>query len=122
MAKACEEAGIINMTGFTYRRIPAMDMIKKLIDDQTTWAGFIIIKGGSMRTASLLRERRRSGDILKRLPAAVVLGDLASHTLDMALYLLGGQCSKIKDVYADASILCAQKRWKNRRDENGDSR
>lgn len=34
-----------------------------------------------------------------------VLGDLASHTLDMALYLLNHQCTEIKDVFADASIF-----------------
>lgn len=104
MSDACEKYGVINMTGFTYRCIPAMAMIKKLIDDGAL--GRIYHYRGRFyadRMASVshplewrhLEEKAGSG----------VLGDLASHTLDMALYLLGGQCHRIKDVYADASIF-----------------
>ena len=104
MAKACEEAGIINMTGFTYRRIPAMDMIKKLIDDQILGRVYHY-KGrfyaDRLAPAGAPAEWRH----FEEIAGSGVLGDLASHTLDMALYLLGGQCSKIKDVYADASIF-----------------
>lgn len=113
MAAACEKSGIINMTGFTYRRIPAMARIKKMIDAGEL--GRIYHYKGRFyadRLAPLdhpvewrhLEEKAGSG----------VLGDLASHTLDMALYLLNGQCSRIVDVYADAAVIVPV-----RRDESG---
>lgn len=104
MAEACEKAGIINMTGFTYRRIPAIAKIKKLIDDGAL--GHIYHYRGRFyadRLAPLdheiewrhLEERAGSG----------VIGDLASHTLDMALYLLSSQCSKVVDLLADGRVI-----------------
>lgn len=104
MASACEKHGVINMTGFTYRRIPAMSIVKKLIDDGTL--GRIYHYRGRfyadrMAPAAHPLEWRH----LEEKAGSGVLGDLASHTLDMALYLLNGQCHKVKDVYADASIF-----------------
>lgn len=104
MAEACECHGVMSMTGFTYRHIPAMAMIKKLIDDGAL--GRIYHYRGRfyadrMAPVSHPIEWRH----LEEKAGSGVLGDLASHTLDMALYLLGGQCHKIKDIYADASIL-----------------
>jgi len=104
MAKACDAASVINLTGFTYRRIPAIDVIKKMIDKGDL--GRIYHYKGRFyadRLASPLcpLEWRH----LEEYAGSGVLGDLASHTLDMALYLLSSQCSKIVDVYADASII-----------------
>lgn len=104
MAAACDKTGIINMTGFTYRRIPAMSVIKKMIDSGEL--GRIYHYKGRfyadrMAPASHPLEWRH----LEEVAGSGVLGDLASHTLDMALYLLGKQCGKVRDVYADASVF-----------------
>lgn len=104
MAAACDEAGIINMTGFTYRRIPAMAMIKEIIDSGAL--GRIYHYKGRfyadrMAAVSHPIEWRH----LEEMAGSGVLGDLASHTLDMVLYLLDKQCRRIKDVYADASVF-----------------
>ncbi len=109
MAKACEEASVINLTGFTYRRIPAMDVIKKMIEIGEL--GHIYHYKGRFyadRLASPLHplEWRH----LEEYAGSGVLGDLASHTLDMALYLLSSQCRRVVDVYGDASIIYPYRR------------
>lgn len=104
MAAACDKNKIINMTGFTYRRIPALAKIKQMVDAGEL--GRIYHYKGRFYADRLANpqhefEWRHS----EEKAGSGVLGDLASHTLDMALYLLNGQCCEIKDVYADSSIV-----------------
>lgn len=112
MADAAEKAGIPNLSGFTYRHIPAIRELKKLIDDGTL--GKINHFRGRMyadRMAAAdhplewrhLREKAGSG----------VLGDLISHVLDMGMFLLEKPCGHIHTVYADMSILVPQRKDPN---------
>lgn len=104
MARACGESGVINMTGFTYRHIPALTMIKTMLDNGEL---------GPIRhyKGRFYADRMASPDHplewrhLEEYAGSGVLGDLASHTLDMALYLLEKQTGRIRDIYADASIF-----------------
>ena len=112
MGKACDEAGIINMTGFTYRRIPAMAKIKKLIDDGTL--GKIYHYRARFYADRLANPSHEiEWRHLEEKAGSGVLGDLASHTLDMALYLLDSQCKKLKDVYADGAIIIPERKDKD---------
>lgn len=104
MAAACEKNNVVNMTGFTYRRIPAMAMIKKMIDDGSL--GRIYHYRGRFYADRMAPvDHPLEWRHLEEKAGSGVLGDLASHTLDMALYLLNHQCTEIKDVFADASIF-----------------
>ncbi len=104
MADACESAGVINMTGFTYRRIPALEQIKALID-RGELGRIYHYKGRFYADRMAAPDHPLEWRHLEERAGSGVLGDLASHILDMALYLLEGQSKKIRDVYADASII-----------------
>ena len=109
MAAAAEKHGIVNLSGFTYRRIPAVLEMKKLIDNGTL--GEIRHFRGRMyadRMAAVdhplewrhLEEKAGSG----------VLGDLASHALDMGMFLLGEQCGHIRKVFGEMSIRVPERK------------
>lgn len=109
MAKTAGAAGVPNLAAFTYRHIPAINAIKKLVEDGTL--GEIRHFRSRMfadRMAALdhplewrhLAERAGSG----------TLGDLASHCLDMGMYILGDTCGRINRVYSEMSIVVPQRR------------
>lgn len=104
MAEECEKNDVINLTGFTYRCIPAMVVIKKMIDDGDLGR---IYHYKARFYADRLADPKHPIEWrhLEEKSGSGVLGDLASHTLDMALYLLSSQCKEIKSIYADSSIL-----------------
>lgn len=104
MAEACDRAGVINMTGFTYRHIPAFIMIKDMVD-KGELGRIHHYKGRFYADRMASKDHPLEWRHLEEYAGSGVLGDLASHTLDMALYLLEKQTGKIKDVYADASIF-----------------
>lgn len=104
MADACEKAGIINMTGFTYRRIPALEQIKAIID-KGELGRIYHYKGRFYADRMAAPDHPLEWRHLEERAGSGVLGDLASHILDMALYLLDGQTKKVCDVYADARIV-----------------
>lgn len=109
MAAACEKSGIINMTGFTYRRIPAVAQIKKLIDEGTL-GKIYHYKGRFYADRMAAVDHPLEWRHLESRAGSGVLGDLSSHTLDMALYLLSSQCSKVTDVYGDACIMVPERK------------
>lgn len=109
MAQGVEQAGVLNLTGFTYRRIPAMEKIKQLLDAGTL-GRIYHYKARFYADRMAPAEHPLEWRHLEEKAGSGVLGDLASHTLDMALYLLGGQCHEIKSVYADAGIFVPQRR------------
>lgn len=104
MAQACEENGILNLTGFTYRRIPAMIKIKEMID-QGVLGRIYHYKGRFYADRLANPDHPLEWRHLEEKAGSSVLGDLASHTLDMALYLLSSQCKTIKSVYANSEIF-----------------
>ncbi len=109
MAQACEDAGILNLTGFTYRRIPAMIKIKELMQKGTLGRVYHY-------KARFYADRMAAVDSplewrhLEEKAGSGVLGDLSSHTLDMALYLLEDQAKEIKSVYSNAGIMVPQRK------------
>ncbi len=104
MADACEKYNVQNLTGFTYRRIPAIAKIKNFID-KGNLGRIYHIKGrfyaDRMASASHPLEWRH----LEEKAGSGVLGDLASHTLDMTLYMMENQCSKISKIYGQSGIF-----------------
>lgn len=99
MLEAAEKAGIVHMTGFAFRYIPAVAYIKELVDGG--YLGKIHHFRGRFfanRLAPLdqpLEWRHR-----EELAGSGVIGDLVSHMLDMAHYL-------VMD-YGDVETLSAQ--------------
>ncbi|NLF71392.1 MAG: Gfo/Idh/MocA family oxidoreductase [Candidatus Anammoximicrobium sp.] len=99
MAAAVEEAKVPNMVSFNYRRVPAVTLAKKLLDEGRLgrvfhyrsqflqdWTISADVPQGGMATWRLDAKAAGSG----------VTGDLLAHCIDTAVWLNGG----IRDVCA----------------------
>ncbi|HKH12924.1 MAG TPA: Gfo/Idh/MocA family oxidoreductase [Rubrobacter sp.] len=89
MLDATREAGTINMVCFNYRRAPAVQLAKKLVDEgrlgtirhwRATYLQDFIMDPGFPLIWRLKRELAGSG----------ALGDIGAHSVDLAQFLLGG--------------------------------
>lgn len=93
MVEAVEKTGVVNQLAFNYRRLPAVVLAKKFIDegaigDILTYRG-AYLSGGD--TSSPMGWRQ-----MRDIAGYGVLGDIGTHSLDLARYL----CGEIKAVQA----------------------
>ena len=102
--KAVEEAGVQGAVGFNYRNAPAVELAKQLIDQgdlgRITHARVRLFSDYAAHPDGALSwrfERERGGN--------GALGDLASHGVDLAWYLLGD----IAAVCSDTAIFLKQR-------------
>ena len=88
MVNAVEDAGVVNTVCFNYRRVPAIALARQLIDEgkigqiyhwRTTWLEDWAIDPEAPLVWRLQRDKAGSG----------TLGDLGSHLIDLAHYLVG---------------------------------
>ena len=92
MVDAVESAGVPNMVWYNYRRVPAVTLIKNLIDDG--WLGRVFhYRAKFLQDWTISRELPQGGEGLWRLDVAVagsgVTGDLLAHCIDTAMWLNG---------------------------------
>ena len=89
MLAAAREAGTVNTVCFNYRRAPAVQLAKKLIDEgrlgtirhwRATYLQDFIMDPGFPLIWRLRKELAGSG----------ALGDIGAHSVDLAQFLLGG--------------------------------
>src|SRR5215218_5994891 len=104
VAEAVEEAGVQGTVGFNYRNAPAVAAAREMIVGgqlgTVTHARFRFFSDYAAHPEGALTwryERERGG--------SGVLGDLASHGVDLARYLLGD----IASVVADSAIFLAER-------------
>ena len=109
IAEACRKNQVINLTGFTYRRIPAVAEIKKIID-QGLLGRIYHYRGRFYADRMAAPDHEIEWRHKENEAGSGTLGDLGSHLLDMGLYLLSGQCHKVTDVYADARIYIPERK------------
>jgi predicted dehydrogenase len=88
MADAVEEAGVTNLCNFNYRRVPAIGLAKQLIAEGVLgainhWRG-TYLQGWLVDSDFPLTWR-----LQKDLAGFGALGDIGSHSLDLARYLVG---------------------------------
>lgn len=91
MADAAEEAakkGIISMNAYQYRRVPAIDLAKKLIDEGSI-GKILNIRCTYLQSWSADPSSPLSWRFQKEIAGAGTLGDIASHVIDIAQYLAG---------------------------------
>jgi predicted dehydrogenase len=88
MLKAVQKAGVINVVNFNYRRLPAIQLARKMIED-----GFV---GTPYHwRACYLQDWIVDPDfpmvwrLNKRIAGSGSLGDLAAHSVDLAMFLVG---------------------------------
>ncbi len=93
MAEAVEAAGVANMIWFNYRRVPAITLAKQLIDEGRLGRIFHY-RAKYLQDWTISADVPQGGQTLWRLDAAVagsgVTGDLLAHSIDTAIWLIGG--------------------------------
>jgi predicted dehydrogenase len=85
---AVRRAGVLNAVGFNYRRLPAVSLMKRMVDE------------GAVGKVRLLRASWLSDEFadpttpydwrFDRSMGGSTIADLGSHLIDMALWLVGG--------------------------------
>ena len=99
MVKAVEAAGVANTVWYNYRRVPAVSLAKKLIDEGRLGKIFHY-RANFLQDWTISSELPQGGAGLWRLDVNAagsgVTGDLLAHCIDTALWLNGG----ISDVSA----------------------
>ena len=105
VADAVAAAGVQAVVGFNYRNAPAVALARELIADgaigRLTHARFAFLSDYAAAPEGALTwryERARGG--------TGVLGDLASHAVDLVRYVLGGE---ITSVLADTAVFLAER-------------
>jgi predicted dehydrogenase len=92
MVKAVESAGVPNMVWYNYRRVPAVTMIKSMVDEGRLGRVFHY-RAKFLQDWTISRDLPQGGEGLWRLDVAVagsgVTGDLLAHCIDTAIWLNG---------------------------------
>jgi len=99
MVEAVEKAGVPNTVWYNYRRIPAVSLIKQIVDSGKLGKIFHY-RANFLQDFTINPDVPQGGEALWRLDKEVagsgVTGDLLAHCIDTAMWLNGG----IKDVSA----------------------
>ena len=99
MTEAVEKAGVLNFVSFNYRRIPAVTLAKKLIDEGKLGKIFHY-RANFLQDWTISADVPQGGKDTWRLDAksagSGVTGDLLAHCIDLAVW----QNGSIKDVNA----------------------
>ncbi|MDG1891593.1 MAG: Gfo/Idh/MocA family oxidoreductase [Verrucomicrobiota bacterium] len=99
MVRVIEEAGVANTVWYNYRRVPAVSLAKKLIDEGRLGKIFHY-RANFLQDWTISADLPQGGEALWRLDinaaGSGVTGDLLAHCIDTAIWLNGG----IADVNA----------------------
>ena len=93
MVKVIEETGVANTVWYNYRRVPALTLAKKMIDEGKLGRVFHV-RSQFLQDWTISEELPQGGEGLWRLDAAEsgsgVTGDLLAHCIDAVMWLNGG--------------------------------
>jgi myo-inositol 2-dehydrogenase/D-chiro-inositol 1-dehydrogenase len=92
MVKAVESAGVPNTVWYNYRRVPAVTLIKQLVDEGK-FGRIFHYRAKFLQDWTISQDLPQGGEGLWRLDVSVagsgVTGDLLAHNIDTALWLNG---------------------------------
>jgi myo-inositol 2-dehydrogenase/D-chiro-inositol 1-dehydrogenase len=92
MVDAVEKARVPNMVWYNYRRVPAVVLLKKLLDEDR-FGRIFHYRSQFLQDWTISQDLPQGGEGLWRLDSTVagsgVTGDLLAHNIDMALWLNG---------------------------------
>lgn len=92
MTRAVEKAGVANMVWFNYRRVPAIALARKLVEEKRLGKIFHY-RAKYLQDWTISPDLPQGGAALWRLDLAVagsgVTGDLLAHSIDTAIWLNG---------------------------------
>ena len=109
MTDAVESAKVPNMVWYNYRRVPAVTLIKNLLDEGR-FGKIFHYRAKFLQDWTISTDLPQGGEGLWRLDAAVagsgVTGDLLAHTIDTAMWLNG----PISEVVAMTETFIKQRK------------
>ena len=109
MTDAVETAGVANMVWYNYRRVPAVVLLKHLLDEGR-FGKIFHYRAKFLQDWTISEDVPQGGEGLWRLDVAVagsgVTGDLLAHTIDTALWLNGS----IREVAAMTETFIKQRK------------
>jgi predicted dehydrogenase len=92
MVHAVESAKVPNMVWYNYRRVPAVVMLKKLLEEDR-FGRIFHYRSQFLQDWTISQDLPQGGEGLWRLDSSVagsgVTGDLLAHNIDMAMWLNG---------------------------------
>lgn len=92
MVEAVEKAGVPNMVWYNYRRVPAVVLLKNLLDEGR-FGRIFHYRAKFLQDWTISKDLPQGGEGLWRLDVAVagsgVTGDLLAHNIDTAMWLNG---------------------------------
>lgn len=106
MLDAVEKAGTINMLAFNYRRTPAIALAKKYIKEGAL-GKILNFRGTYLQDWSADPSSPLSWRFQKEIAGSGTLGDIATHVIDLARYLVGEMdevCSSLKTYIPERPI------------------
>lgn len=100
MLDAVENAGVVNAVAFNYRRTPAVALAKKYIDEGAI--GTVLnFRGTYLQDWSADPDSPLSWRFQRKIAGSGAVGDIGSHVVDLARYLVGeiGEVSSIVSTF-----------------------
>jgi predicted dehydrogenase len=109
MVEAIEKAGVANTVWYNYRRVPAVTLVKNLIDEGRLGRIFHY-RANFLQDWTISADLPQGGAALWRLDAQAagsgVTGDLLAHCIDTALWLNGaiGDVSAMTEIFVKERV------------------
>ena len=88
MRDAVEKAGVTHMVAFNYRRTPAVALAKKYIEDGRI-GRILSFRGTYLQDWSADPNGPLSWRSKKKIAGSGAIGDIGTHVIDLARYLVG---------------------------------
>ena len=96
MLRAVQEAGVVNAVAFNYRRTPAVALAKKYIEEGAI-GQILNFRGTYLQDWSADPNSPLSWRFQKKIAGSGAVGDIGSHVVDLARYLVG-EISEVSSV------------------------
>lgn len=96
MVEAVEDAGVVHAVAFNYRRTPAVVLAKKFIDEGAI-GEILNFRGTYLQDWSADPDSPLSWRFQKKIAGSGAIGDIGSHVVDLARYLVG-EISQVNSI------------------------
>lgn len=102
-ADAAQAAGVLNAIGFNYRRLPALALLKRMVDEGAV--GEILLWRATWQSDEFLDPAIPFDWRFERAMGASTIADLGTHLIDLALWVVG----EIDEVTAQSETFTRER-------------
>ncbi|HSE74348.1 MAG TPA: Gfo/Idh/MocA family oxidoreductase [Dongiaceae bacterium] len=100
---AAQRAGVLNAVGFNYRRLPAVSLMKRMIDEGAV--GKVQLWRGCWLSDEFVDPQIPFDWRFERKMGGTTIADLGSHMIDMALWMVG----EVSEVSAQSATFVPER-------------